>query len=77
MKQRSVAASLEGMRVVVEDGICRLEEYDFVKNAYFEIDAQPWPLSGIVASDWLAGWNAFDRRLATSLLQGNADEVGL
>lgn len=77
MKQGSVTASLEGMRVVVEDSICRLDEYDFVENAYFEKDSQPWPLSATAASEWLAGWNDCDRRVATWLLRGNAEAEGL
>ena len=42
MRQGSITASLEGMRVVVQEGICRLDEYDFVENRYFEKDSQPW-----------------------------------
>ena len=29
---KTVTASLEGMRIIVETGLCRLQEYDFEKN---------------------------------------------
>ena len=66
----SVTASLEGARVVVQDGVCRLEEYDFVSNKFSEVDSQPWPLCVNVVARWLTGWNAHDRAEAIILLQG-------
>jgi hypothetical protein len=65
----SVTASLEGMRVVKQDGVCRLEEYNFVSNKFSEVDSQPWPLCGNVTVRWLTGWNAHDRGEAIALLQ--------
>ena len=76
MKQRSVTASLEGMRVVVEDGTCRLEEYDFVKKAFFGVDVQRWPLSYETATAWLTSWNQVDRLNALSVLVADSLTFG-
>jgi hypothetical protein len=63
-----VVASLEGMRVVVENGQCRLDLYNFVHNRWEEAQVAQWPLSTSVAAVWLAGWNAFSRSEAMRIL---------
>ena len=61
MAREEVVASLEGMRVVVENKVCVLETYDFVQGRYREIARHGWPVDPASAETWLSGWNAVDR----------------
>lgn len=65
---RIITASLEGMRVVIEDNRCELQEYDFVANRWFSKDASPWPLTRARAGEWLVDWNDEDRFAAVNAL---------
>ena len=69
-----VTASLEGARVLVENGVCELEEYDFATNSWILKEQREWPLSGNLAQQWLQGWNAVDRFKAFSMLISNEPE---
>lgn len=71
--QKTVTASLEGMRVVVEANCCRLEEYDFSDNQFHVVEKADWPLTVAVASRWLTGWNRIDRMLAADALTSPED----
>jgi hypothetical protein len=66
--QRIITASLEGMRVLVDEKQCELQEYDFAANRWLPKDNSPWPLAPSLADDWLAGWNAVDRFAAKCAL---------
>lgn len=63
-----VTASLEGMRVLVDEKQCELQEYDFAVNRWLSKDVSPWPLSRGRADEWLNGWNDVDRAAAVSAL---------
>ncbi len=65
---KTVTASLEGMRIIVETGLCRLQEYDFEKNQWLQKAELGWPLSHVDANEWLRGWNSVDRFAAMSIL---------
>ena len=71
--QKTVTASLEGMRVVVDANCCRLEEYDFSGNQFHVVEEADWPLTVAVASRWLTGWNRIDRMLAADALTSAED----
>jgi hypothetical protein len=66
--QKIVTASLEGMRVLVDENQCELQEYNFVSNRWFSKDTAPWLLSRGRADEWLAGWNDVDRFAAVNAL---------
>ena len=66
--RRQVEASLEGMRIVIDEGICRLDEYDYNGNFWQPKAVELWPLSRIQAEEWLEGWNGVDRFKALHLL---------
>jgi hypothetical protein len=67
-RQKIITASLEGMRVLVNEKQCELQEYDFSSNQWSSKDASPWPLTRDRADEWLAGWNDVDRFAAVSAL---------
>jgi len=77
-EQRIVTASLEGMRVVVNDSQCELHEYDFVVNRWSVKDEARRPLARRQAEEWLSGWNAVDRFAAMNVLTNSreADRPG-
>jgi hypothetical protein len=66
--QKIITASLEGMRVLVDEKQCELQEYNFTSNQWFSKDTAPWPLPRGRADEWLAGWNDVDRFAAVSAL---------
>jgi hypothetical protein len=66
--QAIITASLEGMRVLVDEKRFELQEYDFTVNGWFSKDTAAWPLPRSPADEWLAGWNARDRFRAVSVL---------
>jgi hypothetical protein len=69
MSEREVVtASLEGMRIVVADKRCELEEYDFKLDRWLPKDTASWPLFPDRAAEWLAGWNEVDRATAMKCL---------
>jgi hypothetical protein len=68
LMRKTVTASLEGMRIVVESERCRLEEYDFSENQFQLVEVAAWPLSVTDACRWLAGWNRIDRMMAADAL---------
>lgn len=63
-----VTASLEGMRVLIGEKECELQEYDFSANRWLSKDVSPWPLPRARADEWLTGWNEVDRFAAVSAL---------
>ena len=65
---RQVVASLEGMRVVVNDGWCDLQEYNFVTDCWVPKARAWWPMVREEAETWLDGWNAYDRFTAINQL---------
>jgi hypothetical protein len=67
-EQKIITASLEGMRVIVGEKQCELQEYNFVSNQWFSKDRAPLPLTRSVADTWLAGWNDVDRFAAVGAL---------
>ena len=67
-EQKIITASLEGMRVLVDEKRCELQEYDFVTNTWLPKEVSPWPLPRERADEWLAGWNDLDRFTAVSAL---------
>ena len=74
--RKVITASLEGMRVLVDEKRCELEEYNFSLDQWIPKDAAPWPLPRAVAENWLAGWNGVDRFAAVSALVGPTDSPG-
>jgi hypothetical protein len=73
MDNIAVTASLEGLRVVVEGPICRLEEYNFSVNEFDLVSEARWPVSGEQVCQWLKGWNRIDKFRAVSLLMSPED----
>jgi hypothetical protein len=73
-EQKIVTASLEGMRILVDEKQCELQEYDFVVNEWRAKDAALWPLGRDRADAWLAGWNDVDRFAAVNLLTEHGQE---
>ena len=71
--QAIITASLEGMRVLVDEKRCELQEYDFAVNRWFSKDTAAWPLPRPRADEWLAGWNAVDRFAAARVLTSPPD----
>jgi len=63
-----VIASLEGMLVVVKDGWCELQEYNFTADCWVSKACSQWPMEREEADSWLGGWNAVDRFSAMGLL---------
>ena len=72
--QKIITASLEGMRVLVDENRCELQEYDFGANRWLSKDDAPWPLPRGRADEWLAGWNDVDRFAAVNALTRPADD---
>jgi hypothetical protein len=65
---------LTGLRVVIEDKRCELQEYDFVANRWFSKDESPWPLTRARAGEWLVDWNDEDRFAAVNALTKPVDD---
>jgi len=65
-----VVASLEGMKVVAMRETCKLLEYNFDDNCWYEVDRSARPMSLSQAESWLQGWNDVDRHVALGLLTG-------
>ena len=63
-----VTASLEGMKIVVDDAQCSLQEFNFDSNCWRIIDTATLPMSRTDVERWLNGWNAVDRWAALRLL---------
>ena len=71
MEQRvQVIASLEGMRVRREGQTCFLDEFNFVRNDWNNLEEAVFPLDPLTATTWTRGWNAVDKRDATTMLLG-------
>ena len=66
--RQEVVASLEGARIVISEGTCQLDEYDFKANCWEPKQQHPWPLSKELAQRWLNGWNRVDGFKALNLL---------
>ncbi len=66
--RQEVIASLEGARIVINDGTCELDEYDFAINCWNLKEQHAWPLSREQATRWLRGWNSADGFKALNLL---------
>ena len=67
-KHHEVIASLEGMKVVVDEKQCVLQEFDFDVNFWRPVETSARPMSRSEAEKWLAGWNSVDRWTALNLL---------
>ena len=67
-KQTIITASLEGMRVLIDEKRCQLQEFDFVANRWLPKETSPRPLMRPLAEKWLTGWNHLDRFTAMSAL---------
>ena len=63
-----VVASLEGMRVVVNEGWCELHEYDSGSDCWVPKARREWPMARDEAERWVEGWNALDRFTAINRL---------
>ena len=63
-----IIASLEGMQITVTSGTCTLLEYDFVADAWRDLESLPWPLTRFQAEIWLDGWNRVDHFSALNRL---------
>jgi hypothetical protein len=63
-----ITASLEGMRVLVDEKQCELQEYNFRSDKWQSKEILSWPLPRDVADQWLTYWNAVDRFAALRLL---------
>ena len=61
---QQVVASLEGMRLIVSDGWCELDEYDFTADFWAAKARSRWPMERTEAE----GWNAVDRFAAMNRL---------
>jgi hypothetical protein len=60
--RKEIIASMEGARIVVENGTARRDEYNFVANQWEPRDSHSWPLPKPLAEVWVYGWNPVDRR---------------
>jgi hypothetical protein len=69
-----IIASLEGMKITVTSDTCTLREYDFVANAWRDLESLPWPLTLFQAELWLDGWNRVDRFSALNRLIARTPE---
>lgn len=67
-RTQQVIASLEGMRILVSDGWCELDEYDFTADLWVLKARSQWPMGRTEAETWLKGWNAVDRLAAMNQL---------
>jgi hypothetical protein len=65
---RQVVASLEGLRVFINEGWCELHEYNFVTDCWVPKARSPWPMAQGEAETWLKGWNPVDRFSAMNQL---------
>jgi hypothetical protein len=55
--QKTITASLEGMRALADEKQCELQEYNFVTEEWLSKDRSSWPLSRSLADRWLSEWN--------------------
>jgi hypothetical protein len=67
-ESRIITASLEGMRVVVDERQCELQVYDFASNEWLPKDVSGWPLPSDRAHKWLMEWNHIVRFAAVNVL---------
>ncbi len=67
-QHRIITASLEGARIIVEAGVCHLQEYNFDQNRWCAKDDVIWPAPRARAEEWLWGWNHADRFAAMRVL---------
>ncbi len=65
---KTVVASLEGARVVVDQKSYALEWYNFENDCWIPREKSEFPLPRETAESWLQGWNALDRLAAVNLL---------
>ena len=70
--RKTITASLEGARIIVDEKLCRLQEYNFVENYWSPKDEDMRPLPRARAAQWLSCWNDVDRLAAMSLLTASA-----
>jgi hypothetical protein len=66
--RKIISASLEGMRVLVDEKQCELQDYNFASNEWYPRETLPWPVPRQVAEEWVSGWNRFDRFEALNAL---------
>jgi hypothetical protein len=66
--RKTVVASLEGARVVVDAEYYALEWYNFENDRWIPREKSEFPLSREKAESWLQGWNPVDRFAAVNLL---------
>jgi hypothetical protein len=66
--KKTITASLEGARIIVDEKLCQLQEYNFSKNCWSPKDEDMWPLRRARAEQWLSCWNSVDRFTAMNLL---------
>jgi hypothetical protein len=64
----AITSSLEGARIIVDEELCQLHEYNFVQNRWDAKDEAIWPLPRARAEEWLSGWNHVDRFAAMNVL---------
>ena len=70
--RKIITASLEGVRVLVDEKQCELQEYNFVLDQWCPKETLPWPVPRPVAEEWLSGWNRVDRFEALNALTDTA-----
>ncbi|MGP8243950.1 MAG: hypothetical protein ACLQVN_05465 [Bryobacteraceae bacterium] len=56
------------MRVLVDNRLCELHEYDSSANRWAPKDEAAWPLLRSHADAWLVGWDDVDRFAAVNVL---------
>lgn len=66
--RKTVVASLEGARVVVDQKYYALEWYNFEDDSWVPREKSEFPLPRETAESWLQGWNAVDRLAVLNLL---------
>jgi hypothetical protein len=73
---KTVTASLEDMRIVVDEAKCALEKYEFAADKWLSRYEGSWPLSRPPAERWLAGWDSIDRFAVRYTLTPPQGDVG-
>jgi hypothetical protein len=68
--RKTITASVEGARIIVDEKLCQLQEYNFVENCWSLKDEDMRPLPRARAEQWLSCWNNVDRFAAMNLLTG-------
>jgi hypothetical protein len=66
--RKTITASLEGARIIVDEKLCQLQEYNFLEKCWSPKDEAMRPLPRARAEQWLSCWNNMDRFAAMSLL---------